>query len=156
MSQPDRALWVDQAAATLAAHLTGYTADECRTLAELLHDIGDRPVVGTMDRTEQILYLLLRQQGLDEPSALIVARVFPHIDWSRLFIGSRAVFGLLDATPSDLLKYRRSDSLVPAIEHRGEARIETIAYSLADILLAMAMERLSTERGAGKRRFWWR
>lgn len=152
----DRESWIEQTTASLRMHLPGYTEEQCRELAELLYGVPDHPVVGTMGSLEQVLYALLRQQGLDEASAAVIARATQMVDWSRIFIGSRAVFGLLDVTPSDLLKYRRAGTLVPAIEHRTEAKIETLAYSLADILMVVAMDRVTGERAVGKRRFRWK
>lgn len=155
MPEQDREPWVERTAESLAAHLVDYSPAECRELAELLYRVADHPVDGTMDRAEQILYMLLRQQGLDEASAIVVTHAAGHIDWSRLFIGSRAVGALLDANAPDLLKYRQAGTLVPAIEHRTGTRLETVAYSLAEILTAVAMDRI-VPRGAGKRRFRWR
>lgn len=148
--------WLALTTTSLAAHLDAYTADQCRALAELLYDVSEHPVSGTLGRIERILYTLLRQQDIDEGTAVVIAKALPHVDWSRIFVGSRGTCGLLDATPPDLLKYRRAGNLVPAVEHRTESRIETLAYSLADVLEVVAMDRLAGARAAGKRRFWWR
>lgn len=151
MSETARDRWVRQEAEALAPVLEplGYTAAECRRLAEITHDLDVAGTSGDGRTPEQVvLRELLLMQGLDTATADILSQTLPRLDWAKIEIGGRAASLLLGVSRNSLLQNMLNDR-VPAwnVIMSGDKQ-DVITYSLARILFTHAWRRRAPKHTA--------
>lgn len=126
--------------------------DEALRLATLMHDMDvDDPLSG-VEPAVVIMRELLMQQGLDDVTAIVVARALMRLDMNKLTISARMASELLDVSTVTLLRHRQNERWLPAAEHKsegegGKLRSESIVYWLAGILHVIAWRRKHPRTG---------
>lgn len=156
-----RAIWCGQKAQELQDILgmgeeeeggESITAEQAMRLAATMYDMEVDDALSGVEPAVVLMRELLMQQGLDDVTAIVVARALMRVDLSKLTVSSRKASELLDVTPVTLLRHRQSGRWLPAAEHKsigkdGKVRSESVIYWLAGILHVIAWRRKHPRTG---------
>lgn len=151
MDRTTRDHWVRTEADRLADELAplGYTADECRRLAELMHDMDVDAPTRDLAPEQVILQELIAMQGFDVATASLLARTMTKLDWGRLEVSSQWAADLMGTSRNTLLS-NMVRGRVPAknvmLNRKGD-RQDTITYWLSRILITRAWRRKHPRTG---------
>ena len=161
MAKTERDIWVDQMARLLtdslgedAVQAGSYSEEECRHLAEFLHDLPLETQHPALAPDEMLRQELLRMQGVDPAVSAIMAQALRHIDLNRILYAPRVVAKLLETSSPTLGQHRASGRFPADIDDQQKPASKHLAYDLARVLRVLSTDRHRTMRiGKGAPRF---